>query len=491
MPTPFPAFVGGSYQSQSPIADQEDLINRYIEVMESPGASAKTALYPIPGVQPFATSIATGCRGQFTDDTSGRTFAVQGASLVEVSVSGIVTVRGAVAVDGNPATFSTNGTAGQLLITSGSNAYSYDLATDTLTLQVAGEATMGAVLYGYGLIFDKTTGAVRLSDLFDLTVWDPTQFFERTIGADPWQAMHVTPYGYIVLPGTQTGETWYNAGTFPIPFAPDPSGQFARGIAATFSIQQMGDTAVWLSRGVDGDFTVVQQSGFTPQRISTHPVELAIGGYNDSTRIDDAIGQIYGDQGHLFYLLTFPTANVTWAFDATVSGKANPWAKRGTWISEENRYVFWRPVFHTFAFGQHLMGDPNSNVIYRLESTYASDVDGRPIRWLRRAPAVMANMDRLIVDELQLLMEVGVGTATGQGQAPVITLRVSRDGGRTWGNERSVSVGRQGEYWARVRFLQLGMGRNFVFELAGSDPVPYRISEAYLTARRCTNERAA
>jgi len=489
---PFPTFIGGSYVSQSPIADQEDTVNYYVEAMEVPGASAKTALYPTPGVQTFATTMAAGNRGLFTDDASGRTFAAMGASLIEIDAGGVVTARGTLAVDSHPATFSTNGPGGgQLLITSGDKAYSYDLATDTLIEELASGATMGAVLYGYGLVFDIATGRVQLSDLFDLTTWDPTQYFERTIGTDPWMAMHVTPYGYIILPGTQTGESWYNSGAFPIPFAPDPSGQFARGIAATFSIQQLGDTAIWLSRGVEGDFTVVRQSGFTPQRVSTHAVELAIAGYNDTARISDAIGQVYGEHGHLFYLLTFFTAKVTWAFDAVVVGKANPWAKRGTWLSEVGRYTYSRPVFHTFAFGQHLMGDPEGAVIYRMDQIYPLDVEARPIRRLRRSPAVIAGMDRLICDTFQLLMEVGVGTGSGQGLNPLVVLRVSRDGGRTWGNEHACPAGKQGQYWARVEFRQLGMARNMVFEIVCTDPVAWRISDAYLDVRKCAGTQAA
>lgn len=492
--TPFPSFVGGSYTPQSPITDAEALFNWYVELSEVPGATARASLYQIPGVTAFATALATGCRGTFTDDATGRTFAVFGASFVELDLTlQTFTVRGTVAVDANPAMICTNGAGGgQLGISSGDKGYCYDLGTNTLTEELASGCTQMAVLYGFGLAFDKASGTVFLSDLFDLTTWDPTQFFQRSINADPWQAMHVTPYGYIVLPGTQTGETWYNAGTFPIPFAPDPSGQFARGCAATFSITQVGDAACWLSRGVEGDVQVVRQSGFTPQRISTHPVELAIADYNDASTIDDAIGQCYGEHGHLFYLLTFPTADATWCFDALLAGKANPWHQRGTWISENTAFTYWRPVFHTFAGGLHLMGDPETNVLYVLDHAVYTDVDGRVIRRVRRSPAVLKAHERLFVDLLEIFCETGVGTeATGQGFDPVFMLRVSRDGGRTWGNQRTAKLGKLGEYWRRVIFRQFGLCRSLVFELSITDPVPARITDAYLTVRASTDARAA
>lgn len=486
----FATFVNGSYVSQNPIADQEDLMNLYVEVAESQGAAAKASFLGIPGSQAYATAASVGGRGFFTDDQTGRCFAVMGASFVEVTGPNATTVRGAVAVDGNPATISTNGVAGgQLLITSGSNAYSYDLTTNVLLLEVAGEATMGAVLYGYGLIFDKTTGEVRLSDLDDLTTWDPTQFFARSINTDPWQAMHVTPYGYIVLPGTQTGENWYNAGTSPIPFAPDPSGNFAKGIAATFSIQQVGESVMWVDRGKDGDYTVVRMSGFNPQRVSQHGVDVDLSAIAADVGLDDAIGDTYGEGGHLFYLLHLIAGRRTWAFDATTAGKANPWAKRGTWIVGDSDFTYWRNLFHTFAFGEHLVLDPETNVISRLANDVYLDVESRPIRWIRRSPAILDEHRRLVIDQLELLMDVGVGTQTGQGSDPVVMLRVSRDGGKTWGNEHTCKLGKVGETWRRVLWSMLGIGRDWAFEVSGTDPVPVRLTAAYFTARR--TEQAA
>lgn len=483
----FPTFLNGSYAPQNPITDQEDLTNWYLELSESQGASSRASYLGIPGVATFATAVAVGGRGIFTDDTSGRCFAVMGASFVEILAGGTVTVRGTVAVDGNPATISTNGPAEQLLITSGSNAYSYDLATDTLTLEVSGEATQGAVLYGFGLIFNKATGRVRLSDLDDLTAWDPTQFFARSINTDPWQAMHVTPYGYIVLPGTQTGENWYNAGTSPIPFAPDPSGNFAKGIAATFSIQQLGESVVWLARGIEGDHTVVRMTGFTPQRVSDHGVEFDLSQIGDDVGVEDAIGQVYGEHGHLFYLLNLLTGRRTWAYDATIGAQARPWAKRGTWIQSDNDFTYWRNVFHTFAFNTHLTLDPDTAIISRLSHDIYTDVESRPIRRVRRSPAILDENRRLIIDLFELQMEVGMGLQTGQGSDPVVMLRISRNGGRTFGNEHTCRAGKVGQYGTRVLWRMLGIGRNWVFEISTSDPVPWRLTAAYFKARRTTD----
>lgn len=473
----YPAFVGGSYKSQSYVADQEDLINRYIEVLESEGATRKTALFPTPGVQSFASATAVGCRGVFKDEETGRVFAVFFNTLFEFTAGAVVTSRGTVATDSNPVTFAANGAGGdQLFITSGGRGYNYALPTNTLTQVIASDATMGGFLDGYFISFGANQ--IRISDLYDGTVWDPTQYLARSTGADPWRAMLVTPYYQIVLPGAITGDILGNVGTFPFPFAPDKSGSFAEGIAAPFSLQQTGKTTAWISTNSSGGYQVLASTGFNPQRISNHAMERAMAGY---TTLSDAIGQTYEQEGHAFLLLTFPTAAVTWCYDFSTQ----LWHKRGTWISEENKYIYSRAVFHCFAFGKHLMGDREGTTLYEMTDTVSTDVDGRVLRWLRRAPAIQDEHKRIVVNRIEILMDTGIGlSGTGQGSDPLLMIRASRDFGQTFGAERQLKIGKQGEYWRRVYATRFGAGRGWVFEVSGSDPVPMRVSGAFLDVER-------
>lgn len=473
----YPAFVGSTYRAPSYVSDQEKTVNLFVETVEGDGATTKTVLLPVPGVRTFATAGVNGCRGTYTD-ASGRCFAIFYTTLVEISAAGVVTVRGTVLADANPATFCTNGPDDEMFITSGGAGYNYTLSTNTLTLIAGLVATTGGFLDGYFIAFDRPGNQIRISDLYDGAVWDPTQFLGRSTSADPWMGMLVTPYYQIVLPGSQTGDILSNVGTFPFPFAPDKSGSFAEGIAATFSLQQSGKATTWLSKNGQGGYMVLAATGFNPQRISNHGVERTLA---QLSRVDDAIGQTYEDQGHAFLLLTFPTANVTLCFDFSTQ----QWHDRGTWISEENRYIYSRAMFHTFAFGKHLMGDREGAILYELTSEVSTDVEDRPLRWLRRAPALQSEHQRIIVNRFEILMETGIGlSGTGQGSDPVLMVRVSKDFGQTWGSERELKVGKQGEYWRRVYATRFGVGRSWVFEASGTDPVPMRLSAAYLDIER-------
>ena len=77
----------------------------------------------------------------------------------------------------------------------------------------------------------------------------------------------------------------------------------------------------------------------------------------------------------------------------------------------------------------------------------------------------------VFVSRFELIMQAGNGLSTGQGSDPQVMLRISRDGGQTWGQELLMGTGKIGEYRARAFVNRLGRARNFVFELSSSDPV--------------------
>jgi hypothetical protein len=475
----YPGIIGGSDTTQSPIANGEFTMNFYVERLQSPNATTQFALYPTPGVDAMSTHTGSPGRAHFFED--GREFAVIGNSVVEIDLNGNITVRGTVAVDSNPATISTNGDGGgQLFITSGNNGYNFDLTTNTLTLVRSGATTMGAHLDGYFLAIDAATSTVFLSDLLDGTSWDPTQFAQRSIGSDPWVSMKV--HGrYVWFFGTKTSEVWYNAGTFPFPFAPHPSGLVQYGIAAAFSPTKVGNSLMWLSSTEHGQGSVVQTQGFSPQVVSTFAMHADVDAYE---QLSDAIGDTYEDLGHQFYVLSFPRANATKCYDATDTlaiPQAMRWTDRGTWISEDNRYTAWRPLYHVFAFNEHRILDRESGDIYRMSAAFGVDADDRPIRRVRRAPALFQSNARVFVGAFEVFVEPGLGAVSGQGVNPTMALRTSRDG-KTWSAERSRSAGALGVYDARLRWERNGSGRRWTPELVVTDPVPWRILGAEVQA---------
>ncbi len=111
---------------------------------------------------------------------------------------------------------------------------------------------------------------------------------------------------------------------------------------------------------------------------------------------------------------------------------------------------------------------------------FTIETEIREIRWLRQSPHVSANMDRAFHNLFMLDMEVGVSLREGQGVNATVVLQVSKDGGHTWGAARELSMGLRGEYKTLMRWWRQGYGRDFVYRIYGSDPVPIRIVGAYI-----------
>lgn len=108
------------------------------------------------------------------------------------------------------------------------------------------------------------------------------------------------------------------------------------------------------------------------------------------------------------------------------------------------------------------------------------DLDERIIRRLRRAPHLNQENLRVFYRRFELDLERGVGRANGQGADPLVMLRLSRDGGHTWGEPQLMSAGKIGVYTQRVIARRLGQARDTVFEVTVSDPVAWSLVQAWL-----------
>lgn len=77
---------------------------------------------------------------------------------------------------------------------------------------------------------------------------------------------------------------------------------------------------------------------------------------------------------------------------------------------------------------------------------------------------------------LEVLAEVGIGTVTD----PVLTLRFSDDGGKTWQNELAQSLGNLGNYQTRLVWEKLGQSLARQYEIVCTDAMPVRLIDAYV-----------
>lgn len=474
----WPLFCGPTYlRSQSQLASPERCVNMYSQrVRTAQGTEYK--LYYTPGLTSFATAPESPGRGIYSTSSglTERAFAVIGAALYEVFADGTKTNRGTAATDQYPATMITNGDGGgQLFITSGNSGYILDLTSNALSNEVS-NVTTGGMIDGFFVALDIASSTFKISDVLDGTTWDPTQFAQRSTAPDPWRAMLVK-YPRIWLIGEHTGDVWYNAGTSPFPFAPISGVQIPYGIAAPFSLKTVGAAIMWLTHNENGDGQIVEALGYTPTVVSTEPVEYALSQY---PRISDAVAYSYQDQGHEFYVINFPSAGATWCYDRT----EGLWHERDSFDATTGTASAWGPQYHTHVFDQHLVLHSENGTIYTQSIDSCVDADGEYIRRLRIPPLLPSEQQRLFIDRLTLHAEPGLGLTTGQGSDPQVMLEMSRNGGKTYGNQRSRSSGEQGEYDKRLIWNRCGSGRNPVPRFTATDPVPTRWLDLIANVRK-------
>lgn len=467
-----PGFVSPSAPSLSLTANASQAFNFYLEQLPR-FAKNQFAYYPSLGFQSFLSVPDIGTR--VLSEINGALFGIVGGTAYQFFSNGTSTMLGSVAQDASQAQAVSNGPASaQILFSSGSNGYVYNTVTKAFTQVLTGGCTQVASLAGFGLALNPANSSFQISQINDATTW-PGLIVQREDAPDNWQAMIVNiPDLWLI--GNKTGVVFYDAGTFPIPFAQRPGATFKYGIVAPWSLAQAGGQVMWLSQNAEGNGIVVLAVGYTPQRVSTHEVETAISGYARTFGISDAEALMFQYQGHVFYVLTFPAANATWVFDITTG----VWTNWGKWNSPMTRYDVWRPRVHAEAFGQHFVGDRLTGTIATMDQSYGTELDGTAIRRMIIPPSLFNENRQFTVRRLELLLEAGLGTVGGAGSAPVVAVSVSNDGGKTFGPERAVSAGLTGQYSQRVMWDRFGTFRDFVPKYVMSDPIPWRVIDGYV-----------
>lgn len=282
------------------------------------------------------------------------------------------------------------------------------------------------------------------------------------------------------LVGERTSEVWFNSGGAQFAFSRVPGVGPQMGCAAKHSITRMGASLLWLAKNEQGENMVVATSQYAWERVSNHAVEHAIASY---PLVSDAIGYSYEEEGHLFYVLTFPTADQTWVFDGTASKNLGKlcWHQRLSFDPVLGVYHRHRSNCYVDFQNLRLVGDYQTGQIHQMSRAFYSDA-GNPLRAQRRCPHVWdkESRGRVFQSSLQIELTPGMGLQVGQGSNPQVMIRWSNDGGFTWSNEYWRTLGAAGATRNRCKINRLGRARDRVYEVNFSDPTPRDIIGATL-----------
>ncbi len=311
-----------------------------------------------------------------------------------------------------------------------------------------------------------------VSGLNDPNTWSPLDFGVKESNPDPVMAVY-SAFEILHVMGSQTTELWQNTGNALFSFQRLPgAGVIDYGAVNPWCICKMDGTIVWLSIDARGQYIAWQLQGSSPVRISNHAIENHWSNFTTA----GASCYSYSEGGHTFAVFHFPIPDETWVYDSTL-GPAIGWHRRAYW--DGSRFHADRSRYHGFSPDMHVVGDPNEPNLYLQRMQFLDD-NCTCIRRIRVCPHEVDEKKWVIYDRFRMHMLTGKCPA---GATPVCSLRLSNDGGLTWGPYLNLSMGTTGQYEKMVEWYHLGRSRDRVFEFSFCEPIDWVGVEAYIEAR--------
>jgi hypothetical protein len=491
--------ASGAYNAKSIIANAQRCVNLYPEINpEETQPVVPVTHYPTQGLRwvsqhlrddIFETAPAGNWRCIYRA-SNGKLYGVILRTFYEIAPDfSWFKGRGALVDTGrnNPISMADNGV--NIVIVDGStNGYTYNLQTDTFA-QITDPNFTGAdvVVYldtffvfnriGFPQFYISESGSVS---------FDALDFANKTGSPDKIQWI-ITLRRELYLLGELTSEVWANSGAADFPFAALNGAYIDHGVAAKYSVAQ-ADTAIYfLAQDRQGGRFVMVISQYQGIKISTFAMDAA---FTEYERVDDAVGWTQESEGHLFYWLSFPTANKTWCYDLATK----QWHER-TFTGEQGEENRHRANNHAYAYGLNVVSDWQNCNLYVLDPTIYQDQAGygngwanddfsetpAPIVRRRGFPHAMSFGTRVTYQMFIADMEVGTEAGTVAGLEPQLSLRWSDDRGKTFGSPIRQGLGSAGEYFTSVQFQRLGMARDRVFELFWSMNAKTALNGAFVS----------
>jgi len=292
---------------------------------------------------------------------------------------------------------------------------------------------------------------------------------------------------------------YYNSGAPLFPFDVISGGFMEIGISAQFSPQRVtthgGTTVLWLGGDLRGAPAVYAANGFIPQRVSDSAMEYWL----SQNTFSDAVGMARQEEGQNFYDLWFPTAKTMWTLDIDLGW----WHRRSSLMGGVQ--VAHRSRCHTYnaALGGHLVGDQYSGNVYLMSTTFLTENTNAgvftPIIRTRIGPTISNEGGQIPVgiNEFQVDFEMGMGPQppltdnVGNPRDPVAMFSYSEDYGKTWTFERQILCGQAGNFKKVAIDRRLGSWRSWTPKVTVSDPIIWRIADAYTNGTQANQERLA
>lgn len=452
---------GVGLKGESPNVTAQERINCFIEAQEDHDRT-RLALYGTPGKTLFLSLGANPSRGMWAVNTLNTPlfFTVHGNTLYSVNNAATYTAIGTIGSSNGDVSMADNGT--YLVLVDGANGYYYNMISGGSLTQITDgnfTSTPKTVTWQdtYFIVTSGGSNQFQLSDNDSPSTWPAVNI--NFTGAAPGKLQAgIASNSILQLFGDVYSEFWQNAGFADFPYASIPGSAQEFGLATAASLFKYDNSLAGLFRNRMGEVNISRMSGFRLERLSNFELEFLLNSYPG---VEDCKAFGFMQGGHPMAQFNFTGANKSWLYD----GAMREWSE----LRDHNSDRDWAQKYCTFV-NRGFVSDYRNGNIYRIDNTVYENA-GEVLPFEVTSKHIWEDDKYIGISQIQIDVQSGVGTATGQGSNPVMDLQVSKDAGHSFTSIGYSSVGRVGEYTQRVIWRRLGMARDWVLRLRITDPV--------------------
>ena len=416
------------------------------------------------GLTLFTTGMEAPMRSNLLVN-GGYIYLVSGTKFYRIDSTGASTALGTVNGSGQ-ARLAANAIPGdsQIVILNGSGVgYIYSVALGFLTItdtDFFSSSSVTVLNERFWFVRDGTS-EIFGSDVSDGTSYNPLTFATAEESPDLMKCI-IRKGSSLYLLGEQTTEIWQSIDDITLPIRKVNGATKEWGIIAKDSLAEANDAFVFLAN--DRTVRLIQNNQII--EISDLDFTLKVKGNGTNTfpgftKIDDAIGFFVDGPIHKTYYLTFPSEGYTWGYDLNTGL---------THTRESEGLGYWRANGATLFNSKIICGDLIEGKLWILDPSNKTE-NGSIMRRTLITPSISTDKN-ITIPLVEFDMEVA--QHNDPSLDPQMMNYFSRDGGNTWIQRESISLGAYGDFRARVSLRQFGRlvrNKDFCLKLEVTDAV--------------------
>jgi hypothetical protein len=414
-------------------------------------------------------------RGLYSSARGNLMIAVVGASVVKITSSstGLVSIIVGTLLTSEGDIFIAENNNAEILISDNHQLYVYNWSTGAFK-QSPGDFTIpftpGFVSFQNGRFIAAGLGTSSwyLSGFNNGTSWSNAANFVGSLQTKPDTVQACVPFpgrgNLLFVFGSTVTEAWTDVGAALFPYQKSSTFNIDYGCLNPQTIAWNESIIVWLAANEKSGPAIMYSTGGELTKISNDGIDFK---FAELTAPQDSYGFLFRQDGHLIYMITFPTDNLSYIYDFQT--------KAFFTVTDEdlNHHIARRIVFFNNDYYFVSFNDGN---LYQISTDFTnfqySATDISQIPRIRFCPPLrLPNQKNFIGNSLGFVIENGqINTINNSiPNVPIsdmcVDLAVSRDGGETFGNFWRQNLNPTGIRKSRFIYQRLGIVNDATFQL--------------------------